>query len=309
MIIKAEFKGKLIEIEIPVPEYWLKRADKRKSKYWRDADNLDKRIKKEYIKAYKELEKQLYTFAGKYGTDNVLKYSEKRVTALMLEIKPHINDLYEFQQTTLTDHLLSVYEANYYAGLYDLFKGTHVAYSFVGLNERAVKKAIAFPWSGASFSDRIYANKNKLIQTLRTEITQSLIRGEGIRQTAAVVSKRLDISYKNAERLIQTETGAVLTESDKEFYSDFGQDKYQYDATLDNRTSETCRELDQTVYNVEDMVIGVNAPPMHPRCRSTTVPWFDDDDGTRIARDIKTGKCEYVPGNLSYNEWYSKYVD
>lgn len=48
-------------------------------------------------------------------------------------------------------------------------------------------------------------------------------------------------------------------------------------------------------------------------CRSTTVPYIpgiSDDDGTRAARKEgdPDGKTVQVPAELSYEEWYNKYV-
>ena len=52
---------------------------------------------------------------------------------------------------------------------------------------------------------------------------------------------------------------------------------------------------------------GVTAPPFHPWCRTTTVPYFEDNDSVRAARG-KDGKTYYVDGNLTYKEWEEKYV-
>lgn len=308
MIIKATVKGKEIEIDIPASDYWIERNKQRITPYWNNADNLEKRMNKEFEKVYKELEKELYTFVGKFGTDNKLTYSQKRIVSLMKEIKPYIDDLYDYHQLSLTDLLMETYKDNYFKGLYDLTIGTKVAYSFVGINETAIKTAINYPWSGENFSDRIYNNKNNLIRSLRTDLTQSIIRGDSIKDTTKIVANRLGISRKNAGRLVQTEVGAVLTTSDKKMYEDFGLDEYEYVATLDDRTSAICKELDNKVFKVEDMTIGVNASPMHPRCRSTQVPFFSDNTTKRMARDLSIGKSVVID-DMSYKEWENTYVD
>ncbi|MDF0230570.1 polymorphic toxin type 50 domain-containing protein, partial [Staphylococcus pseudintermedius] len=48
--------------------------------------------------------------------------------------------------------------------------------------------------------------------------------------------------------------------------------EYEFVAKRDEKTSKICRHYDKKVFKVKDMVPGVNAPPMHPHCRSTTVP-------------------------------------
>ncbi|MBR3553812.1 MAG: hypothetical protein IKN72_10575 [Clostridia bacterium] len=56
---------------------------------------------------------------------------------------------------------------------------------------------------------------------------------------------------------------------------------------------------------------GVTAPPFHPWCRCTTVPYFDDMKGIgeRWMRDPETGKGGTVPSDMTYQEWKAKYVD
>ncbi|MBQ5970240.1 MAG: hypothetical protein IJL52_09035 [Clostridia bacterium] len=56
---------------------------------------------------------------------------------------------------------------------------------------------------------------------------------------------------------------------------------------------------------------GVTAPPFHPWCRCTTVPYFDDmkDIGERWMRDPETGKTGVVPEDMTYQEWKEVFVD
>lgn len=47
---------------------------------------------------------------------------------------------------------------------------------------------------------------------------------------------------------------------------------------------------------------------MHPFCRSVTVPGTGSRKGTRWARDPITGKSITVPTDMTYQQWYDKYV-
>ena len=60
-------------------------------------------------------------------------------------------------------------------------------------------------------------------------------------------------------------------------YERMGVEKYQLVATLDLRTTEICISLDGKVFFVKDYERGVTAPPFHINCRTTTVPYYDDD--------------------------------
>lgn len=308
MEIESEVNGKPVTITIPDSKYWQDRAKKRVSAYWSKADNVEKSLNKRYKEVYKQLEKELYAYVMKHGDAGTLPYTQKHVIAIMKQIKPKIDELYQDEDMFVNQHLSDTYTGNYMQGMYQFTETTGLAYSFSKIDERAVKTAITYPWSGESFSDRIYANKDKLIRVLRTEITNGLIRGDAIQKTARNVSDKLDISRRQAAVLVQTETAAVLTASDKKMYNDIGCTQYQFEATLDNRTTPICREKDQQVYDVEDMTSGLNAPPMHPRCRSTTVPYYGDSFGKRISRDLRTGKVAYVP-DISYKEWEKRFEE
>ena len=68
--------------------------------------------------------------------------------------------------------------------------------------------------------------------------------------------------------------------------------------------------MDGKVFERKDYQIGVTAPPIHPHCRSTTVPYFDDtltQKEQRAARG-EDGKTHYVPADMTYKQWYEKYV-
>lgn len=84
--------------------------------------------------------------------------------------------------------------------------------------------------------------------------------------------------------------------------------EYEILSTLDNRTSQICRSMDGKVFKVSEMQPGVNDSPFHPNCRTTTIAYFSDaEDEVKIARDSK-GQNYSVDGNITYKEWYDKYV-
>ena len=54
--------------------------------------------------------------------------------------------------------------------------------------------------------------------------------------------------------------------------------------------------------------VGVNYPPMHPNCRSTTVPKFSDQQvEDRVARD-EEGHTIKVPRKMTQEEYINTYV-
>ena len=93
-----------------------------------------------------------------------------------------------------------------------------------------------------------------------------------------------------------------------------GVKKYIYCAILDLRTSSICRELDKKVFPVEGSMPGDPEhalPPMHPYCRSTILEWIPPALLKKLkqkAYNPVTGETMEVPGDMTYNEWYKRYV-
>lgn len=87
--------------------------------------------------------------------------------------------------------------------------------------------------------------------------------------------------------------------------------QYQILATLDNRTSEICQDMDLKIFDVNKKEVGINYPPFHPNCRTTTIPYFEPDeftqDDTRLAKD-KNGNYIKIPADMNYKQWYEKYI-
>ncbi|SUM46472.1 phage minor head protein [Staphylococcus intermedius NCTC 11048] len=96
------------------------------------------------------------------------------------------------------------------------------------------------------------------------------------------IRKKQQQTVANTKRLLITEAARVQTETQKIHYLEtIGNDaEYEFVAKRDEKASKVCRHHDKKVYKVKNMVPGINAPPMHPHCRSTTIPhigdWRDD---------------------------------
>lgn len=229
-----------------------------------------------------------------------------RLQGLLFEIDSRLIVLANGQQMTIEDFLYDTYESNYYQTGFNIAVGTGIGATFTKLNDRAIRQAITFPWSGDQFSQRIWDNRNKLVSTMRQTIINGFIRGSSVQKMSRELSKVMNSAYKNSLRLIRTETAHVIGEATAEGYNEYGIEQYQYIATLDKRTSSICRGLDSKVFDLKDKQVGVNYPPMHPNCRSAVAAYFDRDYTVRRARR-NDGQNEIIP-NMSYSQWEKKYV-
>lgn len=236
-----------------------------------------------------------------------------RAQQLYIQVLQHTALLANNEQEILTKALSDAYESSTYKIAYETQLMTSKYKDVPLLNKTAVEQAISKPWTndGKEFSSRIWDNRQNLVDTLQSEITRSLIIGEGSGKLADRIAKRYNVSFNNARRLAETEMAHVQELASKEQYENNGIEQYEILATLDNRTSSTCRHLDGKIVDMKDYKAGVTAPPFHCYCRTTTIPYIkgitDSKEDSRAYRD-EDGKTAYTDETLSYDEWYNKYV-
>ncbi|MBP3931221.1 MAG: minor capsid protein, partial [Peptostreptococcaceae bacterium] len=235
-----------------------------------------------------------------------MKSRISRLEEMFYQCGKYINEVYENTNNRLQIAYSSTIKDNYYQTIYDIHKAIGVGASFSYIDNDMIKEILTFPWSGRHYSQRLWSNRTKLKNAMIEELTQMLIQGKGVKETSKALSKRLDADLKNCIRLIHTEHSYFMGESTAKAYEEMNVDKYQFLATLDNRTSEICQKLDGKVFDLKDRVVGVNASPMHPRCRSCEIPYIDNDYSTRFARDSK-GKRIEVSSTMKYSEWAEIY--
>lgn len=199
----------------------------------------------------------------------------------------------------------------YYRTLFDIQKGVGYAFDFAAMPRRTIEAILRRPWSGEHFSRRIWGNTDELARTLTEVITGGIMSGASIRDMRRQLEERFDVAKHAANRLLRTETTYFANAAEMEAYEEAEIDRYRFVATLDLRTSQKCRQQDGKVYLVRDARPGVNMPPLHPYCRSTTIAVIDvgeEFNFQRRARDPATGETMLVPANMNYQQWYDTYV-
>lgn len=236
-----------------------------------------------------------------------------KLEEITANIRYHIESLSTNYTVGLGDLLKNSYENSYYTTMYDVQKQMGVGVSFTAPGDAQLNAAISEKWLDNNYSGRIWQDKQKLIITLNQLIPQEFVRGRSNQEIAQDLAKRMNVSYSNAVRLIRTETNYISNKGTLKAYADSTVvERFLYLATLDSRTSDICRDMDGEIFNLKDAKIGVNVPPLHPNCRSTTVPYFEpdelDESMDRIARDSE-GKSYRVGSNVTFKEWVDNYAE
>lgn len=267
---------------------------------------------KEYIKRGQE-----NAFTGQWmrELENAsARFHISRLEALKLQTQQSLELMFGNQLDSIDAAMKRIYLDGYYHTAYELQKGFRIGWDIAGLDQRQIEKVIRKPWAvdGKNFSERVWGNKEKLITEVHRELTQDILLGRDPQKAIDNIARKMNASKNNAGRLIMTEEAYFSSAAQKDCFKDLGVEQYEIVATLDSHTSDICQSLDGQVFPMKDFEPGVTAPPFHVYCRSTTVPYFDDDFGQigeRAARNEETGKTCYVPDNMTYREWKESFVD
>ena len=238
----------------------------------------------------------------------------KRLERLSDDLDRMRESIYHSEKTGSDAFYSDLMKDSYYKATFDLQQQTGLAYGFSGLPESEIKHLQSFSWlgDGRTYSTDIWKNTGKLTSSIKDELLISLMTGRDTRETAQAIAERFNVGQNDARRLVRTESAFFHNQMELLSYEEADIEKYIFVAVLDKRTSRICQEHDNQVYDRDKAVPGVNCPPMHPWCRSTTVGYDEDADYSKLkrrARNPVTGKTELVPADMTYKEWYSKYVD
>lgn len=316
--LKRAYDSTMLRIQKEIDAFYQKYAENHQM----DLASARQRIQDLNLEDFRTQQEDYLKEAEKFGADpDYIEYlkelSSRAYITKLQEIQMNIR--HQIEKLTAEYHdrgemlLKEGYEDSFYRTLFDIQKQAGIGIDFTAPGARQLEKAVKTKWLGDNFSGRVWKNKNALLAQLDQLIPQDFVRGRGNREVAKDIAARLQTSYHNAARLVRTEMNHISNQATLDSYRTSGiVEEYEYLATLDNRTSDICRELDEKHFPLKQAQTGVNLPPMHPYCRSTTVPYFPEDDlsewGDRVARDEK-GRSYFVGMDVNFQDWVNNYAE
>ena len=265
-------------------EYWEQRAILKDKLLEKDISKVEKELLKLFKNSKKEVLNELKII---YSDIESTEYQKYRIDSLLTSINNSLDNLYSKSEKEIIEGLKDVYKTMYEEANIDLKAsfntinenlieevtktnlGTKLNESrdiFVLHNEvldKIVDDLIASNWSGLTLVERILEHKRKLSLTLKEELSKGLIRGDSLQDISRILSKKMDLSYSNALRIVRTESCWIMNEAAVNNYKDNDIKEYQIMAFLDNKTSKICRDMDGEVVNVKEAIPGKNLPPFH----------------------------------------------
>lgn len=258
--------------------YWQKRAEQNLIRAEKLSELAEVKVANAYNEAIRQMKKELPDAIRKVKKDFSLADIKRGRAGDRIgeEIDKRIDYIAKVQQEATYGALSQGYVSSY--------QRTAQTLERFGLNrvtaqvrKRSVERAVADKWlSKKNYSDRVWDDKVALRKALKTDVTTGIIRGTDPDKIAEQVAQKTGATIGSARRLVRTEMNRIYNAAAIDVYSDCGVKRLLFNAELDNRTSEICREMHGTIIRVEDLQPGVNQPPLHPWCRSTLVPLQED---------------------------------
>ena len=270
----------------------------------------------------KDFEKLLEVYKNKTGAQKrevlaeleapAYKNRMKRLDDINKSINKLINAIASRERDEIDKTMRKVYESSYHHAVYEAARMSGLDLQTGPIDEGALETILNKKWSGQNYSERVWNNTQKVADAIKEELMIGALTGKTEKEMTDSINEQFLSGRNNARRLARTESSYIHNEAHFQAYKDYGIEEYRFVATLDLRTSQICRERDGSVYRVNDKKIGVNAPPMHPWCRSTTIMNLDDETMhslERFARDPVTGERMKVPADETYKEWHKRMVE
>lgn len=316
--------------------YWVRREAKAREKSQSDDSDKSDVVKRIFEYMFHNVTEQINAWYSKYASKEGISMSEAKKRADKLDIKAYEEKAKKYVKeknfSQQANDEMKIYNLTMKANRLELLK-SEVALELAAGNDEyekyvedclknktidemerqagilgktiknngdMIKSIVNASFYNATFSERIWANQDMLRSELEGYMTKAIIQGKSTNSLISDMRKRFDVSYYAADRLLRTEERRIQTDVAKRSYEENGFGQYKY-VIMNTKACDECRKLDGNIYDTKDMTPGVNAPPMHPICYCSTVPYID-----RKLFDEYLG--DPGSGDMTFEEWKKQKV-
>lgn len=266
-------------------EYWQDRQQKQRDMI---ANKTEKDINKQLTKYYKQvMNKVISDFEATYAKVVEARAEGKEVTPAWL----YQLDRYWQLQTQLKeeakklgDKEIAIMSEKFAEEWNDVYKVTAVpsetAFSTVStVNAQQMLNAV---WcaDGKTFSDRVWKNTERLVETLNEELVHCVVTGKKTTELRDKLVERFNVSRRQAQTLVRTEISHIQTAALVQKWKEYGVDKVKFLGRESGGCNHdpSCTELNGKIIDVDKLKYGENCPPIHPNCKCTLRAVIDIDD-------------------------------
>ena len=310
--------------------YWRRREEENLRANRKTEAEYEKAINDTYKYMLDQIQKEINGFYAKYARAEGITLSEAKLRVSKIDIEEYgrkaaryvktkdfskqANDEMRLYNATMKINRLELLKANIglelVAGFDELQKyfeekltnrtmdefkrQSGILGRTVQNNEKAAHAIVNASFKNATYSDRIWMYQGMLKAELDSLLKTGLIQGKHPTELARHLQKRFGVSAYNANRLMTTELARVQTEAQKQSFIRNGFTQYTFLAI--GTACEACRALNEKHFDIDKMMPGENAPPMHPNCRCSVAAYMDSEE---YEAWIET----YKEHGMSFEEW------
>lgn len=252
------WENRLANAQTAITEKNLKQIDKQLGKYY--ASSM-KRVIADFESTYNKL---LATVEdGKEPTPADL-YKLDKYWQLQGQLRQEAQKLGEKQIVALS----KAFELNFFEVYYSL--GIEGMEAFSTLDKAAAAQMINSIWvaDGKTFSQRVWDNTARLLETLNEQLTLCVVTGKKTTDLKNMLQERFGVSYRRAETLARTELCHIQTQAAQKRYEDYGIRYVEVLVDPDARTCDECKALIGKKFLITD----TPPLPVHPNERCALVP-------------------------------------
>lgn len=259
--------------------YWKRRELQQHQRLFdKTVSDLDKELGKQYRRTADSIKREILEVLSLVREESQNEriqpydlYRGNRYFQMLADINQELEALGFQQIEKIEDELIDLY-----------FKQSENTAQQFGMystvDKDSARKVVSELWcsDGKGLSDRIWQNKQWLVDRLETSIFDFVARGastDGLvteiisNQLGLPISELTDIldaefknAWNNARRLVRTETARVQNRATQDRYKEQGFTKYRVIAEDD--CCEVCADLSTQVFDIDNLVL-----PQHPNCR------------------------------------------
>lgn len=241
-------------------------------------DKNTKPILQAYKRALTETREEIAKLYVKFAVDGKLQMSKQQRYTYLKQLEKQLAEqakkLGNIDLEHTTKILKDIYKESYYTTAFLIDKGIETTLDFALLNPKMVEAAVNVPIEGKMFSDRIWKNKELLVNRVRQSVERGIIQGQSVDKLARDIKNNFGSSAYESQRLVRTEVGRVMGEAQKNIYESSNViKKIMWDATLDSKTRPEHAELDSKTWDIDDP--NRKYAPDGVNCRCATIPIID----------------------------------
>lgn len=125
---------------------------------------------------------------------------------------------------------------------------------------------------GLTLSQRLAKYKNELYNNLLKTVVINVAKKKTFIEVADDLDEKIRGLMYIHGRLMGTEMNRILNENLVSIYQLLGIKNVEFSAVLDSKTSYICTSHHGRVYPIDELIVGITQPPLHPNCRSILLP-------------------------------------